>query len=55
MKKRETSPHSHDDTTKPDTSMVDIVVRITQSEMFGETILISELVNKNFFFLQIFQ
>lgn len=36
MKKRESSAHSHDDPSKPDTSMVDIIVRITQNEMFGE-------------------
>lgn len=39
MKKRETAPHNHDDdNSKPDTSMVDIVVRITQNEMFGESV-----------------
>lgn len=38
MKKRQTANHSHDDTSKPDTSMVDIVVRITQNEMFGKMI-----------------
>lgn len=35
MKKRELAAHSHDDSSKPDPSMVDIVVRITQNEMFG--------------------
>ncbi|XP_037042887.1 vacuolar protein sorting-associated protein 13-like, partial [Bradysia coprophila] len=34
MKKRDSAAHTHDDTSKPDTSMVDIVVRITQNEMF---------------------
>lgn len=36
MKKRESSAHSHHDASKPDTSMVDIVVRITHNEMFGK-------------------
>lgn len=55
MKKRETSAHSHDDTSKPDTSMVDIVVRITQTEMFGENNIIDRMLKMDNFSIFFFR
>lgn len=55
MKKRESSAHCHDDSAKPDSSMVDIVVRITQHEMFGENLNFQERKGRKLICEYIFQ